>query len=94
MPNCFQLHRDGAAVSFLIVDEEMCRHFDAACHPTRYFEGWYDTIGYGLAAGDSFDQIRSTYADFPILVRVADWIEANFTPVRWYETRSHPRETP
>jgi hypothetical protein len=92
MPSCFQLIRDGDAVPLSQVDEEMCRHFDAECHPTCYFEGWHDAIGFFLATGRTFDQIRVIYADDPTLVRIADWLESNFTSRHWYETKSHPRD--
>lgn len=91
MPNCFQLLRGGVAIPLADVDEEMCRHFAVPCHLTRYYEAWYDTIGYGLAAGQSFDQIRSTYADVPRLVEVAHWIEANFTVRAWHERKGYER---
>ena len=91
MPNCFQLLRDGVAIPLAAVDEEMCRHFEAPCHPTRYYESWYDTIGYGLAQGRSFDEIRSTYADIPRLVEVATWIETHFTVRAWHERKGYER---
>jgi hypothetical protein len=87
MPNCFQLLRDGIAISLNEIDEELCRYFKEPCHKTRYYEAWYDTIGYGLAAGQSFDQIRTTYADFPRLVEIAHWIETNFAVRHWHERR-------
>jgi len=85
MPNCFQLLRGGIAVPLVEIDEEMCRHFGAACHPRQWFEGWYDYIGYDLAKGDSFDEIRTTYADIPRLVEISRWLEANFTVRFWNE---------
>lgn len=92
MPSCFQLMRNGAAVPLNQIDEEMCRHFEVACHPVRYFEGWYDTIGFLLATGKTFDQIRVTYADEPILVKIVDWLKANFESNSWHELKSHPRD--
>ena len=92
MPNCFQLLRGGIAVPLNEVDEEMCRHFGAPCHPDDYYEFWYDTIGFGLASGRSFDEIRSTFSDFPKVVEAANWIEANFTARSWYE-QSTPRNS-
>ena len=93
MPNCFQLLRNGNAVPLNTIDEEMCRHFGAPCHEKHYFEGWYDFIGYELARGQSFAEIRLTYANSPILVQIVDWLEANFQVNAWYELRSHPRQT-
>jgi hypothetical protein len=92
MPNCFQLLRDDDAMSFNEIDEALCRHFNEPCHQTLYYQSWYDTIGYGLAVGWSFDQIRTTYADFPKLVEITDWIEANFTVRHWHERRGHERD--
>jgi hypothetical protein len=91
MPNCFQLLRDGAAVPLNEIDAEMCRHFNVPCHSTLYYEAWYDTVGHDLAAGQSFDQIRSTYADFPRLVEVASWIEKHFTVRSWYERKGYEK---
>jgi hypothetical protein len=88
MPNCFQLLRDGKAVPLSTVDEELCKHFGAECHPIRYYEAWYDCVGYGLASGHSFDKIRDTYADLPKIVEIANWIEAHFEVRSWYEPKT------
>ena len=95
MPNCFQLLRDGEAVSLNQVDEEMCRHFGEPVHPTSYFRAWYDCIGSDLAAGRSFAEVKVTYAapewaDSGLLP-VAEWLEANFTPRSWWGPASRPR---
>lgn len=92
MPNCFQLTRDGQAVGLVQIDEEMCRHFGEPCHPERWFRAWYDCIGFDLAAGKSFAEVRAIYAA-PAwadsgLLPVAEWLEAHFTPRSWYERRS------
>ena len=101
MPNCFQLFRNGQSphngepVALSQVDEEICAHFNEPCHPVRYFRVWYDTIGYDLAAGQSWEQIRAKYTSPEWaesgLLPVAEWLSANFTPRSWYELRSHPR---
>jgi polysaccharide deacetylase 2 family uncharacterized protein YibQ len=91
MPNCFQLLRDGAAVPLADVDAEICLHFDVPCSPTSYYEFWYDAIGYSLAQGRTFDEIRATYADSPRLVEIANWIEARFTVRSWYEQKGFAR---
>ncbi len=89
MPNCFQLLRGDAAVPLLQVDEEMCRHFNEPCDPKRWLEFWYDIIGYELARGKSFDEVRSyvaaTYPETPRLIKIADWLEANFSVRHWVE---------
>lgn len=94
MPNCFRLLRGGVAVPIVDVDAEMCRYFSADCDPNRWFRGWYDFVGFDLAMGKSFDEIRASYREDPYLIyliEVVDWVEANFTVDSWYETRSRPR---
>lgn len=91
MPNCFQLLRDGVAVTLATIDEEMCRHFGAQCDPVRYYEAWYDAIGWELAMGRSFDQIRVTLAEYPQLVEIATWLEQNFTSNAWHERKGYER---
>lgn len=90
MPNCFQLCRDGAAVPLLDIDEEMCRYFGVACDPKAWHHAWYDIVGYALAMGRTFDEIRARYED-PHLREIVDWLANNFTPRAWYELKSHPR---
>lgn len=89
MPSCFQLLRDGVAVPLVQIDEEMCRHFEAPCHPTRYYESWYDAIGYELAMGRSFEQIRVTLAEYPQLVEIANWLDHQFTVSSWHERKGY-----
>lgn len=97
MPNCFQLTRNGEAVPLAKIDEEMCRHFNAPCDPDRYFREWYGSIGYDLAMGRSFEEIKTLYgapeyAEFG-LVPIAEWLEANFKPRSWYEPSSRRQNT-
>lgn len=91
MPNCFQLIKNGEAVDLNAVDEELCQHFGEEVHPVRYFEAWFDCVGSLLAAGRSFDEVRSAYKDVPRLVGVVDYLEKNFTVRSWYERKGHER---
>lgn len=97
MPNCFQLTRGGVAVPLATIDEEMCRHFDEPCDPDRYFRAWYACIGWDLAMGRSFEEIKKIYAgpeyDGSGLLAVAEWLEANFAPRSWYEPSSYRGNT-
>lgn len=96
MPNCFQLLRGGEAVPFNTVDEEMCAHFGEPCDADRYFRKWYNCIGWNLAMGRSFDEIKAIYSEpnwaDSGLLPVVEWLAANFTPSSWYEPshRSKP----
>lgn len=99
MPNCFQLTRKSALhegpVKFILIDEEMCKHFNLPCDPVQWHNGWYDYIGLCLALGDDWDKIRqgirewekdgsiSPYAAH--MIEICDWLEANFTPNAWVE---------
>jgi hypothetical protein len=61
MPNYFQLTRksnpEAGPVKFVDIDAELCKHFNAPCHPTEWFMGWYDIVGFSLACGRSFESI-------------------------------------
>ena len=88
MPNCFQLLRNGEAVSLTEIDKEMCLYFEEPCDPDRYFREWYNCIGFDLAMGRSFEEIRTIYAGAEWmdagLLPIAEWLAANFTPRSWY----------
>lgn len=51
MPNCFRLYPKGSADAAPLarIDEAICERFGWAVHPVRYVEGWFDTIGWGIA---------------------------------------------
>ncbi len=99
MPNFFSLTRksDPAAgpVSANTLDEEICAHLGVEIHPTNYHVYWYDSIGFRLALGMTWDEIRGRfreqeedanakgefeYADLMgVLLRITDWLEERFT---------------
>lgn len=61
MPNCFTLSlksEPSKPVLFAKIDEEICSHMGAEVHPTNWYIGWYDYIGFMLAVGKSFDEIN------------------------------------
>lgn len=65
MPNFFTLTRksnpEAGPVDFVTIDEEICAAFEVAPHPDLYFVGWYDSIGFRLAFGKSWDEIRGDF---------------------------------
>lgn len=96
MPNCFSLTRKsgGGPVSLTQIDEEMCRHFGVACHPTKWYHYWYDTIGFDLACGGTFAKMRAKLIeqiseDDPEsewdkrTLEIVDWLDANFESDAW-----------
>lgn len=97
MPNCFNLTRKSSPsagpVPLTKIDEEMCAHFKVDCHPTRWLQMWYDTIGWHLAMGHSFEVVRKKIEeDFKgvlkpddLLFQICDWLAENFTARAWAE---------
>jgi hypothetical protein len=98
MPNYFSLtrktDREAGPVPFVTIDEEICAAFEVAPHPYLYFVGWYDDIGFSLAMGKSWDEIRAGHAKWrtdaegkgdrefaehlTTLSKVATWLEERF----------------
>ena len=87
MPNCFQLHSkiSGEPRNLTEIDEELCHHFGAEVHPTRWYEGWYECIGLSLALGCSFEQTAETFKDDAALVAIAEYLAKHYTAVAWAE---------
>lgn len=68
MPNCFQLIKksdlEAGPVRLSQIDREMCEHFGVERHPTKYHHEWYNTIGFRLAVGQTFEkQLEDAYAE-------------------------------
>ena len=104
MPNCFSLTRksdlEAGPVVLQVIDEEMCKHFGVPCDPKIYHAYWYQTIGFSLACGKTFedirDDVRSQIANATDIlhnlqdlhqIAICDWLEANFTTNAWAERR-------
>ncbi len=96
MPRCFQLTRksDLAAgpVNLNLVDEEMCARFLTSVHPTKYYMGWFDCIGWRIATGMSFDDIRAEAAKEPDgylaqMIPIVEWLDENFTTNAFYQPK-------
>jgi hypothetical protein len=56
---------------------------------------WYDTIGFTIAMGRSLDQVRDHYVksdvwleELPIINKVLDFLEDNYTTRSFYESSS------
>jgi hypothetical protein len=89
---------EAGPVKFSQIDEEMCRHFEQPVDEKRYLGGWYDSIGFRLALGKSFEQIRAEfrgYVDeeketsnfYVTMLKMLDWLDENYTPDSWREGR-------
>ena len=88
MPNCFQLSRreskEFTPVPLNTIDEEMCKHFNVPVHPNWYYKEWYNTVGFSLAMGLTFAEIREKQMGDP---QVVDWLEANFVSSAFYQPK-------
>ena len=70
MPNCFQLldKITGQAVPLNDVDTALCAHFGVQVDDNYYMSlydydrySWYDSIGFKLACGETFAELREHY---------------------------------
>ena len=93
MPACFTLTRKGESkpANLQEIDDEMRQAFGEEPDADRWLWGWYDTIGYGLALGRDWAQLRERFAEDPdesertnMLRRrrlaVIDWLETRYIP--------------
>lgn len=90
MPNCFTLTHKGEnkPSTFQDIDEAMCKFFGAPVHPDDWYRNWYNTVGIGLAVGNSWDKLREIFDDLDDLDDlddVIDWLELNYTADAWCE---------
>ena len=86
MPMCFQLisKTTGTAGKMNEIDDALCAALGVKPHPQWFYSGWYDWFGPSLACGVSWDECREFTKDTELL-RVADWLEANYTVNHWRE---------
>lgn len=99
MPACFQLYdkQTNEAEKLSIVDEKLCSFLGIQPDPVKYVNGWYDSIGFRLAVGKTFEQIRTEFTEYvnepnnpyakgySNLLTILQWIEENYSPNSWRE---------
>ena len=98
MPACFTLTRKGESkpASLQAIDDEMRIEFGEEPDKKRWLWGWYNVVGFGLAMGRDWTQLREQFAEDSAedeesvefccsMLRVIDWLEANFTANAWAE---------
>lgn len=85
MPACFELisKNTNVAVRLATIDNEMCEFFGSVPDTQWYFRNWYDRIGFLLAMGKSFSQVREFI--LPDLIPVVDYLDARYTVHAWHE---------
>ena len=102
MPNCFQLFHKGSQSAAVLqdVDSAICQHFNVPCDDVHWHHDWYDCIGFYLAIGKSWNEIRdylvrmiaesdsdSLKADWQHMEKIREFLEANYTVKAWYERK-------
>ena len=98
MPACFTLTRKGESTpsSLQHIDDEMRQAFCEKPDEIRWLWGWYDTIGYGLALGRDWAQLREQFAEDPAeskrtnmfrrrMLAVIYWLETHYVSNAWTE---------
>ena len=85
MAACFSLTKRGETTpaSLVSVDEAICAHVGRQPDPQKYVWDWFDYVGFPLAVGRSWADIREQCEDFPELLQIIDFLEANYLPNAW-----------
>ena len=63
------------------IDEDMCHFFQVDVHPTKWYRGWMDSIGFSLAVGKSFAE---TMEIWPEHRDILEYLELNYTNDSYY----------
>lgn len=92
MPNCFNLTRIGESepTPLVQIDDELCREVGhrEPDDSNQWFCNWYNSVGLALACGRSFDDLVEDYKDEPEIAKnIISYLESNFIPKCWYESR-------
>lgn len=87
MPNCIQFisKETGEPESFAKIDDTMRADFGIAPDPERYLASWYDIISFGLAMGNSWQQLEENQAPYPITMRQIAWLKERYEVRTWAE---------
>jgi hypothetical protein len=78
MARYIQLLKNNEPVSFSLIDEAICKHFDAPVHPKKYYSpsdeiSWYDALGWSTSS--SLDEEIANCSDEPDLAAVYQFLK-------------------
>lgn len=94
MPNCFSLTRksepEKGPVKLTQIDLEVASFMSVPCHDKYWCYNWYNVIGFGLAMGKTFADLREKEIKEPDeysenMIKIIDFLDANFTADAWVE---------
>ena len=86
MPNCYTLTKKGETEPCcrLKIDEELCTLLGEVPDPKYWVAGWDFNIGFALACGKTFPEIRERVKEDERLLKIVNHLERNYTPNAWY----------
>lgn len=87
MPNCFSLTPKGQdkPESLSIIDEKICQELNRPSDDQYYCLEWYDRIGFSLACGRTFAELKDRYVNNPEMLKIVVFLDANYTVNAWAE---------
>lgn len=95
MPNCFTLTKKGESKpsEFITIDVEICEHLGVPCDDIEWYLAWYDIIGFRLATGQTFDDIKIYFNgrleegsdSASEYLRIVEFLSENYTANAWVE---------
>ncbi len=74
-------------MDYQTLDRLICAHLGRKVESSVWCHDWYNHIGLGLAVGWKWPKIRENYADDPIMLKIIDYLETNYTVNSWWEPK-------
>jgi len=90
MPNCIQFtsKTTSKTVSFVEIDEELCKMLGVKPHPTLFVESWYDLLGWPLSMGASLEKLQKEFPkEEKPLGKIISYLNEHYTVNAWYERK-------
>ena len=88
MANYIQLidKTTGEPVPFPEIDRLLCEALSQPCDDNKYLCGWYDTIGWRSASGDSLATIAGELLGdgYDQIAACIQWIDQHYTLNQWH----------
>lgn len=90
MPNCFQLIKIGEQEPSILqeIDRDLWNHFEGNVPEpdNKWYLNWYNTIGFSLSCGNSWEEIRELCLTDRIKA-VVDYLAANYRSCSFYSPK-------
>jgi hypothetical protein len=88
MPNYIQLisKTTNLPESFPVIDEKLCASLGVACDEKRYYQSWYDVIGYSTCntIREVSEKVTKTLPKDTKLQVALQWLDENYTLNAWF----------